>query len=164
MRLDRIFSLISFVSMSLLGLYVLTVSINVISRYVFHYPLPILSDMAELLVPAGLALAFPAAAFKGSHLSIRFLGSVTGPGGAFALELFGRVATIALMSAITWKLIEYAQELAAAGRSTTLYDIPIWPVWAFVAGAFALSVVGALVAPLTVTSPPDGLDPAQSPD
>lgn len=164
MRLEKIFGVISVLSMSLLGLYVFTVSINVISRYVFHYPLPILSDLAELLVPAGLALVFPAAAFKGSHLAIRFLGSVTGPAGALALEAFGRVATIALMVAITWKMVGYARELAAAGRSTTLYDIPIWPVWAFVATAFALSVVGALVTPLAATAHPNPSDPAQSPE
>ncbi|MEM7291667.1 MAG: TRAP transporter small permease subunit, partial [Pseudomonadota bacterium] len=75
---SRTSGLIGLASMVILSVYVLTVITNVFSRYLLDAPLPLLSDFGELLVPAALALVFPAAALSGKNLAIRFLGQYLG--------------------------------------------------------------------------------------
>ena len=144
---SRLSGLIGLVSMAILSLYVLTVIANVFSRYLLNAPLPLLSDVGELLVPAALALVFPAAALSGKNLSIRFLGRQFGAGSFTALEWFARLLTAALMAAIAWWLGDYALDTMTSGHSTAQFGIPVWPVWAFVCLAFVVAAIGALIAP-----------------
>ena len=152
---SRTSGLIGLASMAILSLYVLTVIVNVFSRYLFNAPLPLLSDVGELLVPAALALVFPAAALNGKNLAIRFLGRGLGTGGFAVLEIFGRVMTAALLAVIAWRLGDYTLDTLSSGYSTAQFGIPVWPVWGFVCLAFFAAAVGAILAP-SARVEPDG--------
>lgn len=146
---SRTSGLIGLASMVILSVYVLTVITNVLSRYLLDAPLPLLSDFGELLVPAALALVFPAAALNGKNLAIRFLGQGLGVAGFAALEVFSRLVTAALLLLIAWRLGDYSLETFANGHSTAQYSIPVWPVWGFVCLAFFTAAVGVMLAPST---------------
>ena len=144
---NRTSGLIGLLSMAILSLYVLTVIANVFSRYLLNAPLPLLSDIGELLVPAALGLVFTAAALNGKNLAIRFLGRRLGPGGFALLERFGRVVTTAMLAVIAWRLGDYALDTLSNGHSTARFGIPVWPVWGFVCLAFVAAAIGAMLAP-----------------
>ena len=144
---SRTSGLIGLVSMAILSLYVVTVIVNVFSRYLLNAPLPLLSDVGELLVPAALALVFPAAALNGKNLAIRFLGRRLGAYGFALLEVFGRVATTALLAVIAWRLGDYTLDTLSSGYTTARFSIPVWPVWGFVSLAFAAAALGVMLAP-----------------
>ncbi|WP_334191715.1 TRAP transporter small permease [Pararhodobacter sp.] len=143
---QKIAGYLSIASLALIGLYMIAVAINVVSRYGLNAPLAIISDMSEFLVPAALALAFPVAALSGSHLSLRFLGGFLGPRVTRWLDLLGRLATVVLLAVITWRLFHYAQYTLESSRASSLRNIPLWPVWAFVTLAMAAATLATLFA------------------
>lgn len=149
---QRIAGAASVLAMALIGLYMVAVGVNVFARHGFRAPLAIISDMAEFLIPSALSLAFLVAALNGSHLSIRFLGAALGPRTGRALDLLGRMATLLLLGVITWRLYDYAQYVNATSRASTLRNIPLWPVWAFVTLALGCATLATLFTPLSAPS------------
>lgn len=142
---ERFFDALASASMAVLFAYVLLVIANVVGRYVFSMPIHIVSDLGEILVPVSLVLTFSVAAYQGTHLAIRFLGSWFGEHGTKWLNVFGTFLTVVLMALIAWKLVDYTTDLYSTGRTTVQFSIPIWPVWAFATIAFGLAAVGPLV-------------------
>lgn len=151
----KIAGYLSVLSLALIGVYMVAVAINVVSRYGLRAPLAIISDMSELLIPTALALALPVAALSGSHLSLRFLGGFLGPRIARGLDLFGRLATILVLAVITWRLFDYTQYAQASSRASALRNIPLWPVWGFVTLAMAGATVATFFAAPAQSSPAD---------
>lgn len=152
---QKIAGTISIVSLALIGLYMIAVAINVVSRYGLQAPLAIISDMSEFLIPTALALAFPVAAISGSHLSLRFLGAFLGPRASRALDFLGSIATVVLLAVITWRLFHYAQYTHDSSRASSLRNVPLWPVWAFVTLSMAAATLATLFTAPTETPSAD---------
>ena len=139
---------VSIAASATLGLYVVAIVFDVISRTVFGSPIHLVSDLSEILIPLALGLTFPAATMQGTLLAITFLGDYTGPRVSRFLNIMARVITAAFLTLIPWMLVKYAHELYLSGRATAQFGLPLYPLWYVIAGGFALSVIGLFFVPL----------------
>ncbi|MEQ8370026.1 MAG: TRAP transporter small permease [Alphaproteobacteria bacterium] len=141
-RATRVIALVG-----LLGLLVIAGAtiIDVLMRWLFNAPLDGLSDIGELVIVLMVAACFPAAIAGRHHITIRFLGKVSGVRGREVLDMFGQLMTLAFFTVTAWQLVDYVVDLMGNGQTTWLIGLPLWPSWTVAALLIVLCVPVQLV-------------------
>ena len=141
-RLTRVLALAA--AACLLGIALLTMS-DVLLRWLFKAPIKGLLDLSALASAVILSACFPALIAQRGNVTIRLLGSFTGPRIARHLDIFGALVTAAFFALMTWKYIEYSAEMTSANESTVVLRWPTGPWWWVVTAMIAVTTLVALV-------------------
>ncbi|MFN0299059.1 MAG: TRAP transporter small permease [Burkholderiales bacterium] len=128
----------------LLGIALLTMA-DVLLRWLFKAPIKGLMDLAALASAVIIAACFPALLAQRGNVTIRLLGSLTGPRIARGLDSFGALVTVIFFALMTWKYIEYSAEMTSAGESTVVLRWLTGPWWWVVTVMIGMTAIVGLV-------------------
>lgn len=127
---------------SLLGLALLTMA-DVLLRWLFKAPIHGFNDISALAGAVIIAACFPALIAQRGNVTIRLLGSISGPKVSRRLDIFGALVTVVFFGLMTWQYARYSAEMTGAGESTAILRWPAGPWWWVVT---AMICIAALVA------------------
>jgi len=142
---------VSMAAMTLLCVYVVLVTFNVMMRYLFKAPMGWISDMGFVFMPMAMAPCLGVAAARGMLVSLTFLEKLLPARGRVMLTVATRIVSATVLAVIGWKMVGYGLSALAEGRSTIQTGIPLGPVWLFAAAGFVLAVPLVFARPVTAT-------------
>ena len=114
--------------------------IDVLARWLLNAPIAGVRDLSSLFVAIAIAASFPACIAECQHITIRFLGRLTGPKYEALFDTFGHLIALAVFFMIAWQLWLYADGLAAEGEVTMILGWPLSPWWRTVSIIMAFCV------------------------
>lgn len=124
----------------LLGLMGLTV-VDVTLRYLFNAPLYGAHDVGKLMLLTMIALSVAYSARTGGQVVIAFFSHWMGPRLAAFSEAGARVAAIAMLLILSWRLWLSSDSAAAFGEASLALGIPFGPFYILLAVGMLLYAV-----------------------
>ena len=136
-RWTRVIALIGLVGMLLLA--VITV-FEVLSRWLFHMPLPSVSDVSTLVITVSVAFCFPLVFAQRDNITVRMIGNILGPRVNRFLEALGCLIGTVLFCILVWQLWIYTNNVAEAGETTVIVQFALAPWYRTATILFALCI------------------------
>lgn len=102
---------------------------EILLRTVFKYAMLGLFDVSRLVIIIIVSSCMPFVCAAKKHITVRAVGSVTGPRYNAVLEAFGALLTMVFFGLMAWQLWDYANQLAASNEIAWLIDWPVAPWW-----------------------------------
>ena len=124
----------------LLGLMGLTV-VDVTLRYLFNAPLYGAHDVGKLMLLTMIALSVAYSARTGGQVVIAFFSHWMGPRLAVFSEAGARIAAIAMLLILSWRLWLSSDSAAAFGEASLALGIPFGPFYILLAVGMLLYAV-----------------------
>jgi TRAP-type C4-dicarboxylate transport system permease small subunit len=124
----------------LLGLMGLTV-VDVTLRYLFNAPLYGAHDVGKLMLMTMIALSVAYSARTGGQVVIAFFSHWMGPRLAVFSEAGARIAAIAMLLILSWRLWLSSDSAAAFGEASLALGIPFGPFYILLAVGMLLYAV-----------------------
>ena len=100
---------------------------EVISRYVFNYPIPGHHEMVELCVPALAFLGIARLERKGGHINIDIVLENLTEKLRYLIECFFYFLTFSIVALIAIATFKNSMEALSFREATETLQIPIWP-------------------------------------
>ncbi len=124
----------------LFGLMALTTA-DVISRYIFNWPLRGAFEVTELLLLALIFAGLPLASRADEHVTLDFIDMTLGARGRLALRRLVDLACGILILGLAWRVWVKAGKIAAYGDTTEVLRLPVSPFVYFMAAMVAVTGV-----------------------
>jgi TRAP-type C4-dicarboxylate transport system permease small subunit len=156
--LDRVLGAAA--ALLLFGMMALT-TLDIVSRYLFNWPLRGAFEVTELLMLTLIFAGLPLASRAGEHVTLDFIDLLLGPRGQ---ELVRRAVDLVcgiIILALAWRVWIKAGKIAAYGDTTDVLRLPVTPFVYFMTFMVVLSGIVHL-AKAVFPGPPRrgrGLDP-----
>lgn len=115
--------------------------VDVIARTVFNKPFGAASEVIELAMVATIFLVYPIVSYKGMHISIDLLDSLTPEALRRVQHVLGALLGAAVFGAITWRIGYLAREAWSSSEVTGVLGVPLAYVYAFVSVMAAVTGV-----------------------
>ena len=154
--LDRVLGVIA--AAILFGLMMLT-AVDVVSRYIFNWPLRGAFELTELGLLVLIFAGLPLASRRGEHVTLDFIDKALGP---WLADVWRRVVEVGvglLFLALAWQVWLKAGKIAEKGDYTDMLKVPVGPFVYLMAAAVAITGVIHLARSVLPTSPPPPLIP-----
>jgi TRAP-type C4-dicarboxylate transport system permease small subunit len=110
----------------LLGLMLLT-TVDVVSRYIFNWPLRGAFEITELLLLTLIFAGLPLASRAGEHVTLDFIDRPLTPWGRRLLRRLIDLLCGAIILGLAWRVWVKAEKIAAYGDTTEVLRLPISP-------------------------------------
>lgn len=124
----------------LFGLMMLTTA-DVISRYLFNWPLRGAFEITELLLLTLIFAGLPLASRAGEHVTLDFIDRLFAPRGRELLRRLVDLVCGLIILALAWRVWVKADKIAAYSDTTEVLRLPVGPFVYFMAGMVALTGV-----------------------
>ena len=134
--LDRVLGLAA--AAILLGLMLLTVA-DVVSRYVFNWPLRGAFEITELALLVLIFAGLPLASRTGEHATMDFIDAVLGERARGAVVRTVDLFCGLLIVGLAWQVWLKAGKIAAYGDTTDVLRLPVGPFVYFMAAMVAVT-------------------------
>jgi TRAP-type C4-dicarboxylate transport system permease small subunit len=134
--LDAVLGIAS--SVILLILMALTV-VDVISRYIFNWPLRGAFELTELMLLVLIFAGLPLVSHADEHVTMDFIDRMVGARTKTVVVRVVHLLTTGVMALLTWKIWDKAQKLADYGDTTDVLKIVIAPFVFFMAAMIAVT-------------------------
>jgi TRAP-type C4-dicarboxylate transport system permease small subunit len=156
--LDRVLGAAA--ALLLFGLMALT-TVDVVSRYLFNWPLRGAFEVTELLLLTLIFAGLPLASRAGEHVTLDFIDLLLGPRSRPLLQRAVDLACGLIVLALAWRVWVKAGTIAGYGDTTDVLRIPVAPFVYFMTGMVALTGIVHLVRAVYPPPPREGpqLDP-----
>jgi TRAP-type transport system small permease protein len=125
----------------LFGLMLLT-TVDVVSRYIFNWPLRGAFEITELLLLTLIFAGLPLASRAGEHVTLDFIDRALAPAGRRLLRRFMDLVCGAIILGLAWRVWVKAGKIAAYGDTTEVLRLPVGPFVYFM--AVMVAVTGAV--------------------
>jgi TRAP-type C4-dicarboxylate transport system permease small subunit len=125
----------------LFGLMLLT-TIDVVSRYLFNWPLRGAFEITELLLLTLIFAGLPLASRAGEHVTLDFIDRALATAGRRLLRRFMDLICGAIILGLAWRVWIKAGKIAAYGDTTEVLRLPVGPFVYFM--AVMVAVTGAV--------------------
>jgi TRAP-type C4-dicarboxylate transport system permease small subunit len=125
----------------LFGLMLLT-TVDVVSRYIFNWPLRGAFEITELLLLTLIFAGLPLASRAGEHVTLDFIDRALVPAGRRLLRRFMDLICGAIILGLAWRVWVKAGKIAAYGDTTEVLRLPVGPFVYFM--AVMVAVTGAV--------------------
>jgi TRAP-type C4-dicarboxylate transport system permease small subunit len=121
---------------------ILVTCVDVVGRRL-GYPLKGTYDIVEMLGAIMIAGAMPYTTACKGHVAIEFLLHKLTRRGRIVLDVFVRSASMLMFAFLTWRFIQYGQELKASGQVTLTLQWPVFwlPYWMAICMAAMIPVL-----------------------
>lgn len=120
---------------------VVTVSVAVISRYIFGHAILGVNEFVQLAAVALVMLALPYCTAKDGHVRVDIFDDLLGRKGRFIGDVISRflcILTLGFLARKSWKKMIDALEY---GDATNMLSLPLWPFFGFMMLGISLCVV-----------------------
>ena len=118
----------------------LVVLFDIVLRTTLNLPITGLGDVVKYSFAVIIASFYPVGLAKGHNVTIQFLGKALGPRFELALESFGALITLFVVTMLAWKVYGFAIITTQDGLTTLTIELPQAPFWWAVAAIFAICV------------------------
>ena len=142
---DSVSSKVNLVGMILLAGLMLTISIDVILRYIFNRPLKGSIDIIEVMLVIVVFFGMAYTETKGGHVTVDILTSRLSHRARAVVDSIARALVAGVLVIITWQSIVYAIRWMAAGPTTSVLRIPEYPLILVVAFGSTLFLLVVLI-------------------
>jgi TRAP-type C4-dicarboxylate transport system permease small subunit len=122
--LDRVLGAAA--ALLLLGLMLLT-TVDVVSRYIFNWPLRGAFEITELLLLTLIFAGLPLASRAGEHVTLDFIDRPLAPSGRRLLRRLIDLLCGAIVLGLAWRVWAKADKIAAYGDTTEVLRLPVSP-------------------------------------
>ena len=146
----------------LLALMLLT-SVDVVSRYIFNWPLRGAFEITELLLLTLIFAGLPLASRAGEHVTLDFIDRPLPPWGRRLLRRLIDLLCGVVVLGLAWRVWVKADKIAAYGDTTEVLRLPVSPFVFVMALMVAITGVVHLVKAVLPGSD-EGAEPAFDPD
>jgi TRAP-type C4-dicarboxylate transport system permease small subunit len=128
----------------LAAMMLLTVA-DVVLRSVFKYPIHGTFELVELGLACTVFLALPAVFLRDQHLVVDIVDHLGKPRLVRLLDLFGAVASFAVLAVMLWQMALLARDMHAFGDVTADLSIPKIYYWIPVLAGVGASALATIV-------------------
>ena len=125
-RLARLVALIGLSGLIILSLMTIA---DVLMRWLFNSPIYGVIDLSAVAMAVIIAACMPAALAEKNHIVIRLAGGLGGRRVNAVLEAFGQSVMFAVFAIMVWQFWIFVAQTKAAGTTTYILAIPLWPWW-----------------------------------
>ena len=133
-------------ALAILGLALITF-VDVVARYIFNAPIPGAYEISELVMGVMIFAALPVVTWRGSHITIDLLDTITPRWISGWRDAFMFVVSSVVIAVLGWELWALAVTLASYGDVTEYLRMPIHPtLQAMSLLAWVASVIALLAA------------------
>jgi TRAP-type transport system small permease protein len=122
--LDRVLGAAA--ALLLLALMLLT-TVDVVSRYIFNWPLRGAFEITELLLLTLIFAGLPLASRAGEHVTLDFIDRPLTPAGRRLLRRLIDLLCGAIILGLAWRVWVKADKIAAYGDTTEVLRLPVSP-------------------------------------
>ena len=129
---DRFIDLIEVTAAGFLAVVTLLVFVSVFLRYFFAWSIPDSYDFTRLLLGILIFWGMAVASYRGDHIAVDLLWSVSPPIAKRAMDVFAALVTLVAMAAFTWMFAEKVIGTRADHVGTFDLRQPVW-IYYFVA-------------------------------
>jgi TRAP-type C4-dicarboxylate transport system permease small subunit len=145
----------------LLGALMLLTTVDVISRYIFNWPLRGAFEITELLLLALIFAGLPLVSRADEHVTLDFIDALLGARGRRLLRRIVDLACGLLILGLAWRVWIKAGKIAGYGDTTDVLRIPVGPFVYFMALMVAITAVVHLIKAVLPAPPerPKAFDP-----
>lgn len=134
------------------------IAAGVIMRYVVGRPILGINEIVQLAAVALAMLALPHTTHARGHVRADIFDRPLGARGRFAGDLLTRTLSIITLWVLAGRAWDKARDALEYGDETNMLGLPIWPVYGFIAGAVALTIVALALQMLAVLAGGKALD------
>jgi TRAP-type transport system small permease protein len=142
---DRFIDAIEVTAAGFLAVVTLLTFVSVILRYFFAWAIPDSYDFTRLLLGILIFWGMAVASYRGDHITVDLLWSVSPPRLQRAMDVFAAVLTLVAMAAFTWMFAEKVLGTRADHVGTFDLRQPVW-IYYFIAWIGLASSILLLVA------------------
>jgi TRAP-type transport system small permease protein len=130
--LERV-ALVSTRALSVLGLFALmflafVTLANGLMRWLINQPIAGVVDVGALAIAIAVACCIPVSLMERSHITFRFVSSVSPRLGRW-LDVLADMAVVVVLALMAWQFWVYAGELVTSGERTYVLKLPAAPFW-----------------------------------
>jgi TRAP-type transport system small permease protein len=111
----------------LLGALMLLTTIDVVSRYIFNWPLRGAFEITELLLLSLIFAGLPLASRAGEHVTLDFIDRALTPWGRRLLRRLMDLVCGLILLGLAWRVWVKADKIAAYGDTTEVLRLPVSP-------------------------------------
>jgi TRAP-type C4-dicarboxylate transport system permease small subunit len=141
-RVARFFGYLA--ALFLAGMMLLTVA-DVVLRAFFNYPIRGVLELIELGLACTIFFALPAVFLRDEHIVVDVIDHLTRPSVVRLLDLFGAVASLAVLAVMAWQMLPLARAMHEFGDVTMDLSIPRLYYWIPVLGGVLASALATVV-------------------
>lgn len=123
----------------------LLVTVNVLLRATGTGAIFGLNEVTQILISAGIILAFPLCTIDKKHIEVDIIYDRLGPALKRIFAFIGTLLSCLVVGSLLWRAQKSAFDAAEYGESTTLMQLPLWPLWTIMAMASALALIGLVI-------------------
>ncbi|MCB1331214.1 MAG: TRAP transporter small permease [Maritimibacter sp.] len=134
------------------------IGFGVIMRYVVGQPILGINEIVQLGAVALVMTALPYTTHVRGHVRADIFDGPLGHWGRFAGDLLTRALSIATLWVLVGRAWDKALDALEFGDETNMLGLPIWPVYGFIAGAVALTIVVMALQFLTILFSGEAMD------
>lgn len=137
-RLDRVLGFIA--ALILLALMLLT-AVDVVSRYLFNWPLRGAFELTELGLLVLIFAGLPLASRRGEHVTLDFIDKVLGERGADIWRRMIELIVGVIFAGLAWQVWNKAAKVSANGDVTDVLRLIVGPFVYLMAAMVAITAV-----------------------
>lgn len=144
-KVDQISHLFAICAGICLLAMVSTISIAVVSRYIFGHAILGVNEFVQLAAVALVMLSLPFCTSQDGHVRVDIFDDILGPIGCFIGDVFSRtlcIITLAYLARKSWRKMFDALEY---GDATNMLSLPLWPFFGFMTLGISLCVLVFIV-------------------
>jgi TRAP-type C4-dicarboxylate transport system permease small subunit len=134
--LDRVLGAAA--ALLLFGMMALT-TVDIVSRYLFSWPLRGAFEVTELLMLTLIFAGLPLASRAGEHVTLDFVDLLLGPNGQQLVRRAVDLVCGVIILALAWRVWVKAGKIAAYGDTTDVLRLPVAPFVYFMTAMVALT-------------------------
>ena len=135
----RIDAVLGVAASAILLVLMLITFVDVVSRYLFNWPLRGAFEITELMLLVLIFAGLPLVSHADEHVTMDFIDRVLPPAGQRALIRIVHAACAAIMFFLTWQVWLKAGKIASYGDTTDVLRITVGPFVYFMALMIALT-------------------------
>ena len=140
--IDGVSRIVNTAGVSVLLVMMALITTDVILRYVFNSPLRGVYEIVEVILVIVVSFGMAYTAMQKGMVAVEVLVERYPPRVRVIIDIFNSLAGLALFSFISWKTAEQAMTYRAAGETTYVSGLPLYPFVLVVSfGAALLSLV-----------------------
>jgi TRAP-type transport system small permease protein len=146
----------------LLFILMLLTTVDVVSRYLFNWPLRGAFEITELLLLSLIFAGLPLASRAGEHVTLDFIDHALSPAGRRWLQRLMDLLCGLILLGLAWRVWIKADKIAAYGDTTEVLRLPVSPfvyVMALMVAVTAVVHLAKVVLPGPDARPEAQFDP-----
>jgi TRAP-type C4-dicarboxylate transport system permease small subunit len=139
--INRVVTVVEYGAAAFVALVTALTFVSVIMRYLFSAPIPDAYDFTRLIMCIAVFWGLACACWRGEHIQVDLLWAALPRRGQLVLDMVATLVLFGAMAVLAWMVFDRVAEIAASGRTTGDFLLPVWPFFAVASLGLGLAVL-----------------------